>query len=310
MKMKFNNGVSILVLLVWSCCTTVAFEVQSCTRWNQSNIMISSFHNNNIPSCIIRSRGRSRICSGRGSQMLPDLVSSVDSSSCSTIMTAVEVFDGSSIVDPVVVSNVFYTSFVSKLLSLLLGQFLAGIVFSFLASLAATQLPKIGQMVATNIFKQQQQPLSTNKNDTNYYDNNNEPIHRNEITPSEYKQPLKDNSKSTITPDVGKLLLCIIIDVIGTSSELIPFVGEFTDIAWAPIAALALRQLYGSNVVFALEFAEEFLPFTDIIPLATICWVIETFYSDTDIAKGLQIGQFQTGTIIDVDSPSNRKYNK
>ncbi len=117
-------------------------------------------------------------------------------------------------------------------------------------------------------------------------------------------------SKSTITPDVGKLLLCIIIDVIGTSSELIPFVGEFTDIAWAPIAALALRQLYGSNVVFALEFAEEFLPFTDIIPLATICWVIETFYSDTDIAKGLQIGQFQTGTIIDVDSPSNRNYNK
>ena len=108
-----------------------------------------------------------------------------------------------------------------------------------------------------------------------------------------------------ITPDFGKLLLCIIIDVIGTSSELIPLVGELTDVAWAPIAALALRQLYGSNVVFALEFVEEFLPFTDIIPLATICWVVETFYSDTDVAKGLQIGQFQSGTIIDVDNNNN-----
>ena len=67
-----------------------------------------------------------------------------------------------------------------------------------------------------------------------------------------------------------KLFLCIIIDIIGTSSELIPFVGEVTDLAWAPIAALVLRSLYGSNVVFALEFVEEVLPYTDALPLATI----------------------------------------
>ena len=125
---------------------------------------------------------------------------------------------------------------------------------------------------------------------------------------------MESQSTVVITPDFGKLLLCISIDVIGTSSELIPLVGELTDVAWAPIAALALRQLYGgSNVVFALEFIEEFLPFTDIIPLATICWIVETFYSDTNVAKGLQIGQFQTGTIIDVDNNndvSNRFTNK
>ena len=67
-----------------------------------------------------------------------------------------------------------------------------------------------------------------------------------------------------ITPDIGKLILCIVIDVIGTSSELIPIAGELTDVAWAPIAAIALRSIYGSNIIFALEFVEEILPFTDI----------------------------------------------
>jgi hypothetical protein len=73
-----------------------------------------------------------------------------------------------------------------------------------------------------------------------------------------------------VQPDFGKLLLCIAIDVIGSSSELVPFVGEVTDLVWAPIAGLALRSLYGSNILFALEFAEEILPFTDILPLATL----------------------------------------
>lgn len=77
-------------------------------------------------------------------------------------------------------------------------------------------------------------------------------------------------SSSKVTPDVGKLILCIVIDVIGTSSELIPIAGELTDLAWAPIAAIALRSIYGSNIIFALEFVEEILPFTDILPLATL----------------------------------------
>ena len=67
-----------------------------------------------------------------------------------------------------------------------------------------------------------------------------------------------------------------------------------TDIVWAPIAATVLRSLYGgSNVIFALEIAEELLPFTDILPLATLCWVIEAFYGDSDLAKLLRIGRFR-----------------
>ena len=107
-----------------------------------------------------------------------------------------------------------------------------------------------------------------------------------------------------VTPDFGKLLVCLAIDTIGSSSELLPILGEVTDIAWAPLAALALRSLYGSNVVFALEFTEEILPFTDIIPLATLCWVVETFFGDSDVAKALQVGRYgkDSGTVIDISS--------
>ena len=71
-----------------------------------------------------------------------------------------------------------------------------------------------------------------------------------------------------------------------------------TDVIYAPIAALALRSLFmGSNVVFALEFAEEILPLTDILPLATICWIVETYFGDSTLAKTLQIGNYGKGEV-------------
>jgi hypothetical protein len=71
-------------------------------------------------------------------------------------------------------------------------------------------------------------------------------------------------------------------------------VGEATDFVWAPIAGLLLRNLfYGSNVVLILEFVEEILPFTDFLPLATICWVLDTFYGESSLAKTLGLGSFR-----------------
>lgn len=107
-------------------------------------------------------------------------------------------------------------------------------------------------------------------------------------------------------------MFCLIIDIVGTSSELIPFFGEITDIAYAPVAALALRSMFnGSNVIFALEFLEELLPLTDILPLATICWVVETFYGDSNIARTLQIGIYNKNNMangaIDIDVKSEER---
>ena len=100
-------------------------------------------------------------------------------------------------------------------------------------------------------------------------------------------------TNNNVTIDMTKLLICIAIDTLGSANEAIPIVGEVIDVIYAPIAALLLRQLFqGSNVVLLLEFVEEILPFTDILPLATICWVIETFFSGGDIARVLRIGDF------------------
>lgn len=94
--------------------------------------------------------------------------------------------------------------------------------------------------------------------------------------------------------DYTKLLLCLTIDTIGTSSEFLPFfIGEASDLLYAPLAALALRSLFGrSNVVFGVEFIEELVPFADVLPLATICWVVESFAGGSDLARVLQIGDF------------------
>ena len=62
----------------------------------------------------------------------------------------------------------------------------------------------------------------------------------------------------------------------------------------------------GSNVIFALEFLEEILPITDILPLATICWIVETFYGESNIARTLQIGMYNKNNMrngaIDIDA--------
>jgi len=200
-------------------------------------------------------------------------------------LTAVDVFDGSTI-DPIVVSGAFWAGMKGKVLSLIVGQVLAASVFAIISSIFATQIAGIGEFVQTKLFKDS---LKEKASDFS-----------NSIQTSINTR----TRSSSASPDFGKLFLCLMIDAIGTSSELVPVLGEVTDVVWAPIAALGLRNLYGSNVVFALEFVEEILPFTDFIPLATVCWVVDSFYGDTDIAKSLQIGQYgknyDSGSVIDI----------
>lgn len=115
--------------------------------------------------------------------------------------------------------------------------------------------------------------------------------------------------------DFTKLFLCICIDILGSANEVIPLVGELVDVVYAPIAALLLRQLFsGSNVVFLLEFTEEILPFTDVLPLATICWVVESFFSSGSLARALRIGEFasdrmDSGDVVDVETKTKENSN-
>lgn len=75
-------------------------------------------------------------------------------------------------------------------------------------------------------------------------------------------------------PDIG---LCILMDLIGMSSYIFPGLGEFADIVWAPISGYVFFKLFGGRLGLiggVLDFLEEILPFTDIIPSFTIAWFI------------------------------------
>ena len=84
------------------------------------------------------------------------------------------------------------------------------------------------------------------------------------------------NDKSNADNRTRNLILGIAFDLIGMLSFSIPFLGEFSDVVWAPIAAIALSQMYKGTVGKIggiLEFVEEILPFSDFIPTFTLTWI-------------------------------------
>merc|ERR1712113_842627 len=70
------------------------------------------------------------------------------------------------------------------------------------------------------------------------------------------------------------LIACIIADLIGLMSYLLFIIGEITDLPWAPMFGFFLQFMFGSMLVTAVGAIEEFLPFTDFVPTATIAWAI------------------------------------
>lgn len=125
-------------------------------------------------------------------------------------------------------------------------------------------------------------------------------------------------------------LLSILIDLVGDGSFIIPGAGEVSpapsaefagrcgtdmlmllllclsqgfDFLWAPVSALLIRQLYGSNVLGLVAFVEELLPFTDIIPTATLAFVLEVFFAEVDKANT----RGEDGKVIDVRATAMRE---
>lgn len=86
---------------------------------------------------------------------------------------------------------------------------------------------------------------------------------------------------------VPNLAICIIMDLIGMASYIIPGLTEFTDIVWAPISGFVFYLLFGGRfgvIGGTLDFLEEIIPFTDFIPSFTIAW----FIRKNQAAKRLQ----------------------
>lgn len=70
------------------------------------------------------------------------------------------------------------------------------------------------------------------------------------------------------------------LDLIGMLSFVIPFVGEFGDVVWAPLSGWIMTRMYKGTtgkIAGAVTFIEEILPGVDIIPSFTLMWIYASF---------------------------------
>ncbi|PWA09340.1 hypothetical protein [Flavobacterium laiguense] len=73
-----------------------------------------------------------------------------------------------------------------------------------------------------------------------------------------------------------KLILGLLFDGIGMLSFAIPYIGEFSDVVWAPLSGFLMTKMYEGRVgktAGILTFLEEILPFTDVVPSFTLTWI-------------------------------------
>lgn len=80
----------------------------------------------------------------------------------------------------------------------------------------------------------------------------------------------------TVNNKTRDLVLGILFDAIGMLSFTVPFIGEFSDVIWAPLAGFLMTWMYKGTigkVGGTIAFLEEILPFTDFIPTFTLTWV-------------------------------------
>lgn len=86
------------------------------------------------------------------------------------------------------------------------------------------------------------------------------------------------------------LAFCIMMDAIGMLTYAIPFIGEWGDLIWAPFSGILFYVAFGSRgglIGGVLNFLEEIIPFTDIIPTFTIAWYIQNHLMTDDKTKPL-----------------------
>lgn len=73
------------------------------------------------------------------------------------------------------------------------------------------------------------------------------------------------------------LMASLAIDALGMATYLIPALGEAADIVIAPIVSILIYAVHRTTFGAIAGLLEEIIPFTDIIPSATIIWFYRYF---------------------------------
>lgn len=84
----------------------------------------------------------------------------------------------------------------------------------------------------------------------------------------------------------------IILDLIGMSTMLIPFMGPFIDIIWAPYAAKQMSNMYEGRqgkIASVIVFIEELLPGLDFIPTFSLMWLYTFVWKKQQVIQPLKV---------------------
>jgi len=98
------------------------------------------------------------------------------------------------------------------------------------------------------------------------------------------------NNVTNASDKTRDLILSIVLDLIGMATFLIPVLGEFSDILWAPISGYLLTRIYKGTtgkMVGIFAFLEELIPFTDFIPTYTLIWIYTYIIKKKNQNKGV-----------------------
>lgn len=88
------------------------------------------------------------------------------------------------------------------------------------------------------------------------------------------------------------LLLGLLFDIIGMLSFALPFIGDFSDIIWAPFAGWLMTRMYKGKVGQAagvFTFIEEIIPGFDVIPTFTIMWLYTYVFKKSEKKTTVEI---------------------
>lgn len=89
-----------------------------------------------------------------------------------------------------------------------------------------------------------------------------------------------------------QLLQGLFFDGIGMLSFVIPFVGEFSDVIWAPLSAWLMTRMYRGKIGQAagvFTFIEELVPGLDVIPSFTLMWLYTYVFKGAKKGKTIEV---------------------
>jgi hypothetical protein len=91
---------------------------------------------------------------------------------------------------------------------------------------------------------------------------------------------------------IRNLFLGLLFDALGMLSFMLPGIGEFSDVIWAPLAGWLMTRMYKGKIGQAagiVTFVEELIPGLDVVPTFTIMWVYTYLLSGKKTKKIIDV---------------------